>query len=89
VKTHRVKSWSWFFQAIKDGSKTHDLRKNDRDYEVGDFLELHEYDPTDGTYSGDVVTAEITYMTSNKVPCAYSSAVLSKEYAILSLRVVR
>jgi len=31
---------------------------------------------------------EITYITSNNTPCAFSSAVLDKDYCILSLRLM-
>lgn len=86
---HDVKSWSHFFQAIKSGAKLHDLRKNDRNYNVGDILLLHEYDFINGRYTGDNIKAEITYMTDNRVPCAFSSAVLDAGYCILSLRVIK
>lgn len=86
---YSVKSWSAFFQAIKSGTKTHDLRdKIDRDYKVGDTLFLREYDPFAGKYTGDSCTVEITYITSNNTPCAFSSAVLDKDYCILSLRLL-
>jgi hypothetical protein len=83
---HEVKSWSHFYDAIKRGDKTHDLRKDDRGYKVGDILNLRRYDIEKGDYTGDECQALITYITSNQFPCAYSSAVLDREYVILSLR---
>lgn len=88
MKTHHVKSWSHFFDAIKDGKKTHDLRKDDRGYEVGDYLVLQKYDFVSGKYTGDAVVAEITYITNNRFPCAYSSSVLPHDYCILSLKLL-
>jgi hypothetical protein len=85
---HEVKSWSHFFQAIKAGAKVHDLRKNDRDYNVGDILLLREYDFINGRYTGESIEAVITYITDNRVPCAFSSAVLHEGYCILSLKVL-
>lgn len=82
---HIVKSWPWFFQPIKSGLKLHDLRRNDRDYKVGDIIELHEFDPQKGEFTGDVVRREITFITSNAFPCAYSSAYLAREAVIISL----
>ena len=88
-KVHQLKSWSPFFQAIKSGEKTHDLRDNsDRDFKVGEIVELFEYDPFKGEYTGENVTAEITYMTSRDLPCAFSLAVLDPKYCILSLKVI-
>lgn len=86
-KTHRIKSWTQFFWAIKAGIKLHDLRKNDRDYRVGDTVVLAEYDMIKGAFTGETVTAEITFITSSQFPCAFSSAVLPADYAILSLKV--
>lgn len=87
MTTHYIKSWSHFFDAIKDGRKLHDLRKMDREYNVGDILVLQRYDNINGNYTGEELEAEITYITSNKVPCAFSSSALDKNYAILSLKI--
>lgn len=83
---HVVKSWAHFFDAIKAGKKLHDLRKLDRDYKVGDTLVLQRYDNINGEYTGEEVEVEITYITSSKVPCAFSSSALDKDYGIFSLR---
>ncbi len=85
---HVVKSWDRFFDAINAGVKLHDLRKNDRDYQVGDTLLLERYDPKEGKYTGQQCRVEVTYITSNQWPCAYSSAVLPHDYAILSIKKV-
>jgi hypothetical protein len=83
---HHVKSWAHFFDAIRAGNKLHDLRKLDRDYKVGDILVLQRYDNINGEYTGEELEAEITYITSAKVPCAFSSSALAKDYGIFSLR---
>ena len=83
---YNVKSWPSFFQAIKSGEKMHDMRDmRDRDYKVGDTLNLQEYDPFTGKYSGDECKVRITYITSNKTPCAMSSAALDRNFCILSI----
>ena len=86
VMEHQVKSWTWFFEAIRTGAKTHDLRLDDRGYKVGDVLRMCEYDPVKGVYTGRTLRAEITFITSSRTPCAFSSAVLPKEYCILSIK---
>jgi hypothetical protein len=87
---YNVKSWVAFFQAFKTGAKKHDMRDlKDRDYQVGDILNLQEYDPFKGTYTGDEMRMKITYITSSKTPCAFSSAALDKNYCILSLEPVK
>lgn len=90
MTTHTAKSWTHFFQAIKAGQKTHDLRDMiDRDYAIGDILVLKEFDPFLGAYTGDECRCEITYITSNNTPCAFSSSVLQKDYCILSLKLLK
>jgi hypothetical protein len=85
MTVHEVKSWAHFFDAIVRGVKLHDLRKDDRDYKVGDILKLMRYDIVKGEFTGETCEVFISYITSNKYPCAYSSAVLPHDYVILSL----
>ena len=85
---HHVKSWKHLYWPIAHGLKTHDLRINDRNYKVGDILILEEYDIEAGEYTGNSTKVQVTYITSNQFPCAFSSAVLPKDYAILSIKLV-
>lgn len=87
MAVHEVRSWTHLFQEMKAGRKTHDLRKNDRNYQVGDVLMLNEYDNVTGRYTGQKLAMHITYITGRAaVPCAVSSAVLDNDYVILSVR---
>ena len=52
-----------YFQAQKEGRKNFEIRKNDRDFKVGEVLILREYDSTTGEYSGRQVFCLITYIT--------------------------
>ena len=42
---HELKIWPQYYQAVKDGTKTFEVRKNDRGFQKGDIVELREYDP--------------------------------------------
>jgi hypothetical protein len=42
MKTHTLKTETEFFDAILTGLKSFEVRKNDRDYQVGDTLILVE-----------------------------------------------
>lgn len=55
---HKLKTWPEFFLDVVSGVKPWELRKHDRDYEIGDYLLLEEYDPVCG-YSGNSYVVEI------------------------------
>lgn len=42
---HILKTWPNVFEAVKDGRKRFEWRRDDRGFEVGDVLVLQEYDP--------------------------------------------
>jgi hypothetical protein len=44
-KEHELKTWPESFNAIKDGRKTFDVRRADRDFQEGDVLILQEFIP--------------------------------------------
>ncbi len=61
---HELKSWPEPFSAVWDGSKRHEVRANDRNFQVYDVLVLREWDPATGAYLGRRITALITYMST-------------------------
>lgn len=61
-KWHELKTWPSYFQAVLDGRKTFEARKNDRDFRVGDNLKLREWIPDAGRYSGREVEVHVSYM---------------------------
>lgn len=64
VMRHDVKIWPEYLDAVLDGRKTYEVRKNDRGYQVGDQLLLREWDPTSDTYLSRATLTEVTYMSS-------------------------
>lgn len=63
-KQHELKTWPVYFEAVLDGSKTFELRKDDRGFLVGDSLILREWVPANGQYTGRSLTVEVTYKAS-------------------------
>lgn len=43
--THELKIWPQFYQAVADGSKTFEIRNNDRGFQKGDKVILQEWSP--------------------------------------------
>lgn len=42
---HELKIWPQFYSRVADGSKTFEVRNNDRNFQFGDTVTLREYDP--------------------------------------------
>lgn len=56
---HELKIYPNFFNAIASGKKLFEIRKNDRDFQVGDVILLRERDRI--KYSGRSLLVRITY----------------------------
>ncbi len=61
-KEHLLKTWNPYYKEVVRGNKTFDVRKNDRNFEVGDLLCLQEYIPVGGYYTGHEYWVKITYV---------------------------
>jgi hypothetical protein len=53
-----------YFEAIQSRIKSFEIRENDRNFKVGDFVILQEY--IDGQYTGKERMVEISYITDYK-----------------------
>lgn len=62
---HELKSWPKYFQAVRDGLKTFEIRKNDRNFKVGDELFLREWDPETEVYSGRTMSLYVPYIATH------------------------
>lgn len=63
AKTHELKILPEYFAPVKEGKKTFEIRKNDRDFKVGDTLILKEIYSNSDKFTGREVTKKITYIT--------------------------
>jgi hypothetical protein len=81
MATHSLKTHPAPFQAIMDGTKTFELRLDNRDptFAVGDRLHLREWDPATGEYTGYSIGADVSYMLRGPADG------LAEGYVILSL----
>ncbi len=58
---HNLKAIQPYFGHVRSGIKTFELRKNDRNFMVGDSVSLGEFNPEFG-YTGETVNLVITYV---------------------------
>ena len=76
--THELKILPQYFDDVASGKKSFEIRKADRDFKVGDFLILKEWEG--GMYTGRAVVAKVDYIYQGD-----GSYGLSEEYCILGL----
>jgi hypothetical protein len=62
MKTHELKIWPVFFQAVIDGTKTFEVRNNNKHFKIGDILNLREYDFDAKNYTGRECEKKIVYI---------------------------
>jgi len=58
---HKLKTWQPYFDDIASGKKTFDIRKDDRNFQVGDSLLLLEWSPEKENYTGLFLHFEVIY----------------------------
>lgn len=76
---HELKIKPQYYEDIKIGLKPFEIRKNDRDFKLGDILILNEYSLDDsgaGTYSGRALTVRVTYLLNDQEYCKEGYVIL-------------
>jgi hypothetical protein len=66
---HELKAWPMYFREVKSGAKPFEVRKNDRNFQIGDEVLLREYCPENyyengdkADYTGEVCHRKISYI---------------------------
>lgn len=59
--THDLKIWPEYFGPVWTEDKKFEIRKNDRDFRVGDNLLLREYKPDSG-FTGRFLYVEVLFI---------------------------
>lgn len=62
MRTHILKTWTEYFERVESGQKRFEVRKNDRDFQVGDTVILQEYDQKEDFTAGNQLTFTISYI---------------------------
>ena len=74
---HYLKTLTRFYEAVENGTKTFEVRLNDRHYSVGDTLILQEW--TGVELTGREITKKITYILYDYQYC-------QKGYVIMAIK---
>jgi hypothetical protein len=80
MKTHKVKILPVYYNRIIAFQKTFEIRKNDRDYQIGDELILREFDQFSQEYTGRECHTRIIYVE-------FFPKGLQKNYVVLGIKV--
>ena len=86
MSEHELKTWPGPFAEIRRGTKTHEVRKFDRPFAMGDTLRLREYAPANerdlpGRYTGEEMRVLVTSI-------AVGSWGLPPDLCVMSIRAI-
>jgi hypothetical protein len=71
-KNHVIKCWTGYFDAVRAGRKTFEVRKDDRDYQEGDAVTLLDFDPATEQLTGRQEVRRIGYLArAGLIPGGY------------------
>lgn len=79
---HQLKCWPQYIQAVASGAKPFEVRRMDRDYQVGHLLLLCEWDPMAQRHGRLRCTVMITYILPG------GQWGVEEGFAVLGVRVV-
>ncbi|MBN2597811.1 MAG: DUF3850 domain-containing protein [Marinifilaceae bacterium] len=77
---HLLKILPEYFEEVVKGNKPFEVRKNDRDFKVGDILILAEYCTSIQSFTGRVIKKKVTYILEG------GSFGIEKGFVILTLQ---
>ena len=81
---HALKTEQAFFEASAAGEKCFEVRKNDRPYNVGDYVALNEWNGE--CYTGKCTLHKIVYILSDSEYCKEGYVVLGLEPCAIRTR---
>lgn len=90
MQIHRLKTWPSYFAAVVDGSMPFQVRRNDRDFQVGDKLELREWDPAKGQYTGRSAFVRVVsiFFPAAFTPDDYPIGGVLQGYCVMGIRLL-
>lgn len=81
MKLHELKILPQYYEKVRDGEKRFEIRKDDRNFKVGDIIRLCEHDGKE--FTGKDLLYDVTYKLDG------GEYGLEKGYCILSIKPYR
>lgn len=82
---HFLKTVQPYFNDQESGAKPFEVRRNDRDFAVGDILHLQEFALPE-TYTGRELLREVTYVLEDASYCKEGFVVLGSNWTAIAHR---
>ncbi len=82
-QAHQLKTWPSYFKRLLSEEKTFEVRKNDRDFQTGDYASLNEWDPEKENYTGNQLDIQITYVLSG------GQFGIEKDYCVFGFKIIK
>lgn len=85
---HVLKTYPHFFNRVKSGQKTFEVRRHDRDFQVGDTLQLEYFENEPRSIvdvqplSPEVVNVEVTYLLKG------GQFGIDKDYCVMGIKLI-
>lgn len=76
IEAHILKTHPHYFCEVLNGNKTFEVRRNDRNYKVGDIVILWEYIPSTNRYTSRQIEKRISYILDNPNFCKEGYVIL-------------
>ena len=77
TKIHQLKILPKYFQSVLSGEKTFEVRKDDRNFQLGDIVVLDEFDDISCSFTGNYVGVRITYILRDSEFCKSGYCIFS------------
>lgn len=78
--THALKTWPPYFEDVESGRKSFEVRRADRPFQIGDVLELQEFDIHTEKLTGRTCRRRIVYVLADAEDFG-----VKRGYAVLGL----
>lgn len=85
MATHLLKSWPQFFAAVVEGRKKFEVRRDDRNFRVGDTLLLQEFIPETREWTQREYPVKVSYIIAGDQKCAVSKEAIKKGFCVMGI----